>query len=276
MATEELKSAETSLDATGAENEVAEQNGVADAVEQESEPEADETNDAEFKDGGDEAKADEPTESPKKEPQSRERNAEEARKRREAEKQKAIQTARVEAVLEATGGVNPYTGNAMTDADDVDEYLTMKRIEKDGKDPLADYSEWVKQQARKQKQEAQAREKAQAKARDDMDAFRRAYPDVNIQQLLGDESFSDYADGKLGNKPLTEIYEKYQKLVGNTRVTEQEKAAQALANSRATPGSASSTATPKTDFFTHEQVAKMSVQEVLANYDTIMKSKEKW
>lgn len=280
MEVEELKTAnQTSEESAGTVNQADEQVGTADTDNEQTGTNAFESNDTEFTDGNNSGGGtDQPAESekPKKEPQSRERNAEEARKRREAEKQEAIKRARVEAILEATDGKNPYTNEDMTDADDVEEYLNMRKIEKEGKDPIADYASWMKQQARVRKAEQEAKERQVENVRNDLDAFKKANPDVDTDALFQDEAFSDYAEGKLGSKPLTQIYEGYRKLVGNTRKAEQEKAAQALANSRATPGSAQNTSTGETDFFTKEQVQKMSPDEVNKNLDKILKSQKKW
>lgn len=270
--------AQTSEESTGTVDQVDEQVGTADTGTQQTEPEANtETNDADFTDG-------EPTGNdqpeagtdPKKQPQSRERNAEEARKRREAEKQAAVNKARIEAILEATDGVNPYTNEPMKDSDDVEEYLNMRKIEKEGKDPIADYAAWTKAQARARKAEQEEREKQEAQVKDDLESFRKAHPDINTKDLFADKSFADYAEGKLGSKPLMQIYEGYQKLMGGARKAEQEKAAQALANSRATPGSVQSQPNGETDFFTREQVQKMSPSEVTKNLDKILKSQKKW
>lgn len=276
MDTEELKTAQASEDTAGTVNQAEEQVGTADTGNQQTDVnEQTDTNDADFSDD-DAAGNDQPAEKPKKEPQSRERNAEEARRRREAEKQEAIKKARVEAIIEAMGGKNPYTNAEMTDADDVEEYLNMKKIEKDGKDPIADYASWTKQQAKARKAEQEAQAAQEAKARDDIEAFRKAHPDVDTNILFKDEAFTDYAEGKLGNRPLTQIYDGYQKLVGGARKAEQEKAAQALANSRATPGSAHTNAATEADFFSADQVRSMTPAEIHKNYEIILKSMRKW
>lgn len=263
---EQLYTAQTSEEPVAQVEQTEEQSGTAVTGEQQTEPQ-EQTNDAEFKDGNDQ---------PAKEPQSKERNAEEARKRREAEKQEAIKKARMEAVLEATDGVNPFTGQPMKDAEDVEEYLTMRQIKKEGKDPVADYAAYAKEKARAQKAEQEQREQQNEKVRNDIAAFREAHPDVDVKTLFADEDFSDYAEGKLGSKPLTDIYAGYQKLVGKTRQEEQHKAAQALANSRATPGPAATAGNQDDALYTKEQVKAMSQGEVHANWEKIVKSMEKW
>lgn len=277
MDTEELKTAQASEDTAGTVNQAEEQVGTADTDNQQTETDANtETNDADFSDDGKTDGNDQPAEEPKREPQSRERNAEEARKRRDAEKQAAIKQARVDAIIEATDGKNPFTGAEMKDADDVEEYLNMRKIQQEGKDPIADYAAWTKQQAKARKAEQEKQEKLKAQVDEDKASFRKAHPDVDLNDLFKNEAFTDYAEGKLGSKPLTQIYDGYQKLVGGARKAEQEKAAQALANSRATPGSAQNNSSAEADFITFEQAQKMSQQEVMANYDKIQKSKPKW
>ena len=82
-------------------------------------------------------------------PQTKEQNSENARRRREAERKAELererQTAREQAIIETLNGKNPYTGEEMKDSTDVQEYLTMREIEKNGGDPLSDYPKHLKQ-----------------------------------------------------------------------------------------------------------------------------------
>ena len=93
-------------------------------------------NDASFEDSQSEAE-----EKPK---QTQEQNSENTRRRREAERQKELKQAREQAIIETLGGVNPFTNEPMTDSIDVEEYLAMKEISKNGGDPLNDYSKFTK------------------------------------------------------------------------------------------------------------------------------------
>ena len=77
-------------------------------------------------------------------------NADYARERRKQEQEAAIKKARNEAIIEALNGVNPYTQEKMEDEADIQEYLTMKEIEKNGGDPIADYSKHLKAKAKEQ------------------------------------------------------------------------------------------------------------------------------
>ena len=78
---------------------------------------------------------------------SQKTNADYARERRRAEQKKALEKARYDAIIEALDGENPYTHEKMEDGADVEEYLTMKEIEKQGKDPITDYHKFLKDKA---------------------------------------------------------------------------------------------------------------------------------
>ena len=105
---------------------------------------ADTSNDVEFSDTPNEDvnKADDrkqepqtpntPKESEKKENKPQKTNSDYARERRKAEREAELKKVRNEAIIETLGGENPYTHEKMEDEADVQEYLTMKEIEKSG------------------------------------------------------------------------------------------------------------------------------------------------
>ena len=219
------------------------------------------------------------TEQTAKAQQSAEENAKYARERRKAEEAKRLkeaqETTRIQTIIDVTGGKNPYTGEAINDAHDVDEYLLMKRIEKEGGDPVADYAKAKVKADREAAQKAQAEREAAEKRSKDITEFREKYPDVNIEQLVNDDAFSDYAEGKVGTKPLADIYAGYLKLTGKANAEGKKEVARQFANAKASPGSTNST-NPQEGFFTNEQVKKMTPEEVKKNYDVILKSMSKW
>ena len=210
-------------------------------------------------------------------------NSENARRRRsyrEKELEKARKTAREQAIIETLGGKNPYNNEEMKDSADVEEYLLMKEIEKQGGDPLSDYSKHLKAKERKK---AEARTKAENTKewyRKDGENFAAKYPEVNIQDLISDEQFNRYADGKVGEIPLSEIYEGYTSMVKELKAEAEksanQKAQQQLANAKASPGALSSTNPSDNSFFTREQVRRMSQEEVHKNYDKIRASMSRW
>lgn len=205
------------------------------------------------------------------------KNAEFARKRREAEKEEAVKKARVDAIKEVLG-TNPYTKKPIEDADDVEEYLLMKQIENDGKDPIADYPEYVKKQAReKSSQNARAQEEKD-KVTKEIEEFSTIYPNVKISDVLQNAEFNAFSKGKLGKASLALVYAQYLLNKSNKEAKrEAEEAAHAKAVTGAAVGSLTNSSTPpEGEFFTKEQVLKMSPKEVHDNYEKIRKSQERW
>lgn len=212
----------------------------------------------------------------KHEGQNKEQNAENARRRREAERQKEMRELREQTIIKALNGKNPYTGEPMTDSLDVEEFETMQEIAKNGGDPVNDYPKIRKQKAR----EAVAKSEEDGKTAEwyakDRESFAAEYPDVNLSELIRDEDFSDYADGKVGKRPLSEIYRGFLKMTGKYKSQAKDMAAQYIANKQASPGTLRDTQAPDSDFFTEEQVRKMTPREVAKNYEKIQKSMKKW
>ena len=229
--------------------------------------ENDSTNTASFEDGA-------PAEGKPK--QSDDLNREYARRRREAENAKKIEETRVKTVIETLGGVNPYTNDAMTDAADVEEYLLMKRIEKDGGDPVSDYAKYRKKADKEGAQKAEEKATKDAWYANDRASFVNEHPDVNLNDLLKDVNFQAYADGKVGRVPLSDIYKGYTALTKAVDGKAKDLAAQAIANRQASPGSAASSGTADSDFYTAEQVRKMSPKEIHENFKKIRASMAKW
>lgn len=215
---------------------------------------------------------------PKKEekPLTKEQNSENARRRREAERQREIQAAREQAIIETLGGKNPYTNEEMKDSADVQEYLTMKEIESQGGDPLADFSKFHKaKEKEKIARETKEQEEAEWYKKDYAD-FVAKHPDVDINALIQEKQFQTFASGKVGTLPLSEIYEGYMELVAEFEKKSKQKATQILANKKASPGALSSPNGNGEGFYTREQVQAMTPEEVHKNYDKIRASMRKW
>lgn len=174
----------------------------------------------------------------KKEVQSQEDNSKYAQARRKAEAEmelkvkEAYQKGRMESFV---GKLNPYTQTVIKDETDIQVYENMYALEQQGKDPVTDYASYV---ADKQREEAKAKEEAeklQKEAENDIAEFTEKYPDVNLAELLEDEIFKDYIEGK--RKSLTTLYENYQKMENSFRTKAVDVAKHTIANSQATPGS---------------------------------------
>lgn len=208
--------------------------------------------------------------------QSKEVNAENARRRREAERQRELKEAREKAIIDALGGKNPYTGGDMKDADDVAEFLAMQEIEKRGGDPVSDYSHYAKEQARERRESERQEEEKRRWYESDRAAFIAKYPDADLNALIENKSFRIFAEGKVGERPLAEIYESYLAMTGEIEAEAKHTVAQTVANATASPGSLSGGGQVESDFFTLEQVRRMTPAQIDANYDKIMASRKRW
>lgn len=169
-------------------------------------------------------------------------NADYARERRAAEQKKALEKARYDAIIEALDGKNPYTNEEMVDKADVEEYLNMKEIEKQGKDPIADYHKFLKNKV-KEKEKVQSEQNNQEEwILKDRNDFVSKHPDIKLDELLQDELFRSFALGKAGKMPMDRIYTDYQSFIEKSEERARDRAAQVLANNAATPGKLSNQA----------------------------------
>ena len=211
--------------------------------------------------------------------ESNSENAERRRKaeqREAAERAKAIKEAEEKAIIRALGGINPFTEEEMKDSHDVAEFLEMQEIKKNGGDPLSDFAKYRKERERKAAEEKAAEQSANERMQKDLDELRSAYPDVNIDELINDEAFNDYADGKLGRKPLKEVYEGFLSFVDRHKRDAENKAAQMVANAKASPGALSSAGESGEKYFTRDEVKAMNAKQIHENYDAIRRSMTKW
>ena len=202
------------------------------------------------------------------------KNKEFARQRRERERQAELKKARFEGIKEVLTE-NPYTNKPIEDDSDVEEYLLMKQIEDDGKDPITDYPEYVKKQAREAARGAAKEQEKNDKVTRELEEFTTAYPTVNVNDVLQDENFRSFAEEKLDKKSLSEVYASYLEIEEAELKAQKEAHSKAVAS--AAVGSLTNASEPADkDFFTIEQVKKMSEKEISDNYDKIRKSQERW
>ena len=224
-------------------------------------------------------------------PEERQRDAEFARRRREAEVERRIEAARAEerakaraeATIAALGGVNPYTRGEMKDAHDVAIYEKMRAIEQAGGDPVGDFAKSEAEAARESERVARESAEQQARYATERADFEAAHPDVDLDGLLSDPDFADYAEGKIGKRTLSEIYDGYTRMTERYRTdaeakvqAEKERMAQRMANAQASPGAGSNAAGQDSGFYSREQVAAMSPSEVGKNLDKIYESMKHW
>jgi hypothetical protein len=266
------KSAETNIDENVIDESLVE---VAETLDEK------ETSDAVFKDT-EKSEKEEPKKEVKEEPkkdvkeekqeQSKEINSEFARRRRERELQEKIKKAKEEAIIEALGGINPYTQQEIKDSYDIQEYLNMKAIEKEGGDPLTDYASYQKEKLRREEEQR----KQDLWFEKDREDFLEKYPNVDIQSLFADEAFIKFSSYKVGNTPMSKIYEDFIEITSAFEERASKKAQQMVANANSSTGSLKSNQSNQDVIYTREQVAQMTQEEVSKNYEKIRKSMAKW
>lgn len=239
---------------------------IADTTDVATEDQAD--NEVEFSDNG---KVD--TKSTK---QDKDVNAEYARKRREQERQAELSKARIDAIIDTLDGKNPYTGEEIVDEDDVQEYLEMKEMAKQGLDPLQDYAKYKKQKKKESKVNEQTQKKREEWLNNNLSDFMKKYPDKSINELLGNQAFSKFIKGRMYDTPMTELYEDFIEIVGSSEDKSKQMAKQIVANKNASVGSLADTGKAEQEYYTKEQVKKMTPAEVRKNYEQIIKSQKKW
>lgn len=219
----------------------------------------------------------------KEKQQSKKDNERFARERREKEaKEREIKEVERKAyekgLVEAVNGVNPYTNEPITDSHDIQEFLTMREIDRKGLDPIADYHKYLKQQAKEKenKQELNTRKEKDADwFRNDLQDFNTKHPDISLEKLQADTRFVKFSEGKVGNVPLSKMYEDYTSLIAEFNQETDKKIRAAVAKALATPGSADSSVTPDPSIYSLDQIKKMSQKEIDANYDKVQKSLSK-
>ena len=261
---EEIKSAQETVETTGV-DEHADVSNLTEA-----------DNDAKFTDSPD----NDQLQGAKKEQAKDIKNSENARRRREAERQAELKRVEAEtrekAIIEDLNGKNPYTNEPMKDRADVEEYLLMKEIENNGGDPLSDFSKYQKDKERKKAEKAAKETEEKEWFKKDYDNFTTKHPDVDIQNLISNEQFQKFANGRVGNQPLSDIYEDFLDFASEYEKKAKQMAKQTLANKKASPGSLSSTNPTDSGYYTREQVQAMSKEEVHKNYDKIRASMSRW
>jgi hypothetical protein len=166
-----------------------------------------------------------------------------AEKRREREAKEAAIRKRIEqesyrkGIVDAVGGVNPYTHEEIKDDADIDEYLLMRKLDKEGKDPIEDYAAAVKGEKRAIAEQA----KADKNRREEVAEFAKKYPSVDITALLQDPRFGKFAGKRVQNESLATVYADYLEFTQGEDAAIEHKAAvkakQAEMKRRASPGS---------------------------------------
>ncbi len=211
----------------------------------------------------------EETEEKEKPKQSKEKNKEFAEKRRREETELKV--------LKEYVGKNPFTNQPIETLRDVKVYKTMKQIEKDGGDPIQDYHKY----AGLEEQTAIDSEKKRAEdIKKDVAEFRKAYPDVDLNNLNEDKDFVNFSNKLLGKIPLKDVYEAYSSVKSSLKITAEETAkkdiARKLAKENSSAGNLASSGDAGAPMYSLEQIGKMSKSEIDKNWKDVKASYDYW
>jgi len=210
--------------------------------------------------------------------QQKEKDAEFARRRREEERVKALEQRELDTAIKITGGVNPFTNEKIEDRADLEEFYLMKEIEKEGGDPLADFAKKLKLKRKEEQGKGKEVKMTEDQAKEDWHQFSLAHPEIKLNDLMADEDFLDYADGKIGNRPLAQIYDAYaKKWLGKKDGKKEEKTIV-----KQSPGSLGQTVTTPSEYYSkadserllNDPLALRKLQDT--DFKKLQKSVEYW
>ena len=206
--------------------------------------------------------------------QSKEKNKEFADKRR-AEKASKEETELK--VLKEYVGKNPYTGEPIETLRDVKVYKTMKQIEKNGGDPIQDYHKY----AGLEEQKALDSEKTRTEnIKKDVEDFRSAYPDINLNELSKDNDFVKFSNKLIGKVSLKDIYEAYSSIKTSLKASAEDSAkkeiAKKIAKDNSSAGSLATVGDAGAPKYSLEQIGKMSKSEIDKNWKDVEASYNYW
>lgn len=236
------------------------------------------TDSEETDEDGESAPEDEKTEekdSKKDKPkQSKEKNREFAEKRRA---EKATREETELKVLKEFVGKNPFTNTPIETLRDVKVYKTMKQIEKNGGDPVQDYHKY----AGLEEQQAIDNEKTRTEnIKKDVEDFRSAFPDVNLNDLNKDKDFVKFSNKFIGKVPLKDIYEAYNGVRGSLKASAEETAkkeiARKIAKDNSSAGNLATAGDAGAPKYSLEQIGKMSQSEIDKNWKDVEVSYNYW
>lgn len=168
-----------------------------------------------------------------------------ARKRRE-QQEREKHTSYLNGVKTALGDRNPFTNEKMESDEDVQTYLDMKEMEKQGLDPTSstDYIKFMREKQKVELEQKQKETQVKDKMNSELAEFKAKYPTVDIENLIAnDNSWNDLIISQVAQgKTLLQAYELVNGLVQATvnqqaNTIAEEKVKKQLQNQLASAGS---------------------------------------
>ncbi|MBQ3019138.1 MAG: hypothetical protein IJD77_00945 [Clostridia bacterium] len=155
----------------------------------------------------------------------------------EALRKKIEENAYRKGIIEALGGTNPYTGENIVDDVDIEEYLAMRKLDQEGKDPVTDYRRTLKEKKRAEDKAKQDHDKTV----NEIAEFAKAFPNVDLDALFKDERFLRFAGKRVEREGLSDVYADYVSFTSDINTAAEKKAEMKeknkAARAKASPGS---------------------------------------
>lgn len=148
----------------------------------------------------------------------RQNNAYQAEQRRKREEQRERERIANEAFLKGqleSCKINTFTNKPITDEHDLKIFKIQMQIKQNGGDPIEDLPLYLakneREKAEKEEQQKKQEEEKNKKINDDIAEFKSSHSNVNLGEILEDEEFKTFSEGKLGNESLSKIYDSFLK-----------------------------------------------------------------
>lgn len=168
------------------------------------------------------------------------------RQRKEAERKakeqaKAEREAYFKGIKRALGDKNPYTDKPIVDDEDLEEYEIMKKLDEEGKDPVEDFADYIKEQKRLAKKQEETSKKEEEERMKFVNAgiqeVDKRYGAGTAEKYLKDKDFQDFGADFLNNGvPLPVVVGKYIQIQEKINKDAEDKALEKDARRKSSPG----------------------------------------
>ena len=156
----------------------------------------------------------------------------------------------------------------------------MLEAKKRGLDPISDFHKMSKILTKEKKEKISKQEKEkvehEANVRAEIEQFQKENPNVDLKELLDNPDFKNLVDPIISKIGLNEAYKLYTKVIENENKVKEDLADKRLARRESSTGPLNGGNHSQDDeFYTLEQLKKMSPAEIDENLEKVEKSYER-
>lgn len=157
------------------------------------------------------------------------------------ERKKAERDAYLKGIKRALGDKNPYTDKPIVDDEDLEEYEIMKKLDEEGKDPIEDYADYIKEQKRLAKKQVETSKKEEEErmkfVSEGIAEVDKRYGAGTAEKYLNDKDFQEFGSDFLNSGvPLPVVIGKYMKIQDKINHDAEERALEKDARRKSSPG----------------------------------------